>query len=60
MQRERADEELTIWGFSDDSYRLGFFMGKIQDFFKKYPGPRIHSKSMHGFSKIHGYQHGYP
>ena len=24
------------------------------------PGPRIHSKSMHGFPKIDGYQHGYP
>ena len=23
-------------------------------------GPRIHSKSIHGFPKIHGYQHGYP
>ena len=23
-------------------------------------GPRIHSKSMHGCQKIHGYQHGYP
>jgi len=24
------------------------------------PSPRIHSTSMHGFPKIHGYQHGYP
>jgi len=24
------------------------------------PNPRIHSKPMHGFPKIHGYQHGYP
>jgi len=24
------------------------------------PGPRIHSKSMHGFPKNKGYQHGYP
>jgi len=27
---------------------------------KRHPGPRIHSKDMHGFPKIHGYQHGYP
>jgi len=25
-----------------------------------YPSPRINCKSMHGFPKIHGYQHGYP